>query len=80
MFGPVDSAEKEVHFGACAHDSEPGLHGRARLFGDLKLDGTASLPLYDSGPTANGPVEGDVPDPEPHQVAASQLAIDRQIE
>lgn len=55
-------------------DSLPGL------LGYLKLNGSAGLPLHDSGSGPHPPIEGYIVDPESDQVTGPQLAVEGQVE
>lgn len=50
------------------------------LFSNFELDGPARLPLDHGGAVANMPSHTYVVDSQPHEIAAAQLAIDREIE
>lgn len=60
--------------------SQVGIHGFPGLFGDLEPDRPANLSLLDRCPLDGIAVRRDVFDPEPHQIAGSELAVDCQIE
>jgi hypothetical protein len=50
------------------------------LFGDLELDRPAGLPLDHRGAVLDTPPDAYVAHPQPHEVAAPQLAINGEIE
>jgi hypothetical protein len=60
--------------------AKPIADRRPGLLGDLELDRPAGFLLNNSSAVANMPCDAYVVDPEPHKVAAAQLAIDREIE
>jgi hypothetical protein len=60
--------------------AKPIADCRPGLLGNLELDRPAGFLLNNSSAVANMPSFAYVVDPEPHKVAAAQLAIDREIE
>src|SRR3954452_18213404 len=74
------TAWKQVWPLAGAEGDHPLSDRAARLRRDLELHGTACLFLDDRRSVANPSAGTHVIDPQPHQVAASELAIDGQIE
>lgn len=75
-----DPAGKEILLGLEPRLDDPGRHSGAGGFGQLELDRALCLPLHDHGPGQDLVPVGDVPDPQIHQVAAPQLAVDGEIE
>jgi hypothetical protein len=49
------------------------------LFGDLELDRSAGLLLDDRHPILNPDPDADIADPKPQEVAAPELAVDREL-
>jgi hypothetical protein len=50
------------------------------LIGDLELHGPAGFSLHDAGPRPSSPAKRHVIDPQSDQVAAPELAVERQVE
>ncbi|MGA8403115.1 MAG: hypothetical protein WB697_24750 [Stellaceae bacterium] len=50
------------------------------MFGDLELDRPAGLPLDDRRPILHPAPDADITDPKPHEVAAPELIVDREVE
>ena len=59
---------------------EPLADSSTGLLGDLELHRPASLLLNDGRAIANSPASEYVIDPQPNEIAAPELAVDRQIE
>jgi hypothetical protein len=59
---------------------EPSEEAGASIIHQLKLNRPAGLLLNDGGSGPNFPIANDVANPDLHQVAATQLAIDCEIE
>jgi hypothetical protein len=65
---------------ASVEGGEPLADSNTGLLGNLELHRPASLLLNDSSAIANSPAGEHVIDPQPHEIAAPELAVDRQIE
>lgn len=76
----VCTARKGIIFQRAAAQFEPFEQAGASIVHQLKLDWPAGLLLYNCGPGPNFSIANDVTDPDLHQVAAAQLAIDGEIE
>jgi hypothetical protein len=78
--GMVNSARKSVVVGRAAATFEPSEQARSDIGCQLELHGLSGLPLDDdrSGPDV-GP-RYEITNLDFHQVAAAQLAVDRQVE
>jgi hypothetical protein len=75
----VPAGEREIGDRAAA-TFEPSTDAGAGRFKKLELNGSASLALDDNRTGADPAATDDVANPDFDQVAAAQLAIDRQIE
>lgn len=79
--GSVISAARECEILQRATPQfEPFEEARAGVVHQLKLDRPPGLLLNHGGSSSNFPIADDVADPDLHQVAAAQLAIDSEIE
>ena len=76
----VDPAWKDEVVGPQSGLLDPLLHGFARGRGDLELHWTLGLVLHDHGAGGHLVAVADVPDLQTHEMAASQLAVDSQVE
>lgn len=73
-------AAREKELAACwPAVGKPIADRRSGLLGDLKLDRPLGFLLNNSSAVANMSSDAKVVDPEPHKIAAAQLAIDREI-
>jgi hypothetical protein len=59
---------------------DPGRDRVPRLLGDLKLDRALGLLLHDHRPRHDPSALDDIVDPEAHQIAAAQLAVNGEVE
>jgi hypothetical protein len=59
---------------------DPGRDCVSRLLGDLKLDRALGLLLHDRRPRHDPSALDRIVDPETHQIAAAQLAVDGEVE
>ena len=75
----LPAREQEV-LGPQARLLDPPLHGLAGHAGDLELNRALRLVLHHDGPGRDLVPVTDVPDSQADQVAASQLAVDAQVE
>jgi hypothetical protein len=76
----VDPAREGEVVERAAPTLKPSKDARAGRFKKLELNGPASLTLDDDGPGADQPATDEIADPDLHDVAAAQFAVDRQIE
>jgi hypothetical protein len=76
----MKAAREQVLLGPKLGTGYPIADRRPGLLGDLELDRPTGFLLNNSSAVANMPSHAYVVDPEPHKVAAAQLAIDREIE
>jgi hypothetical protein len=74
------AAWEETSARASVQGDEPLADSSAGLLGDLELHRPASFLLNDSRAIPNSPADEHVIDPQPDEVAAPELAVDRQIE
>ena len=58
----------------------PGLDGFTRVFRDFELNGALRFALNDRHPLANGRADHQIAHADPNQIAAAQLAVDREVE
>src|SRR5215470_1202422 len=65
---------------ASVKGGEPLANGSTGLLGNLELHRPASLLLNDGRAIANSPASEHVIDPQPDEITAPELAVDRQIE
>lgn len=78
--GRGDSAWEQEVVGAEPRFRHPGADRVPRLFSDLELHRTLCLMLHDDRARANPTALDNVPNPERHQVAAAQFAVDPKVE
>jgi hypothetical protein len=76
----MNPAWEKILPGAELGVGHPVAHRGPRLLGNLELDGPACFLLDHSGAVPDMPSYADVVDPEPHQIASAQLAIEGEIE
>jgi hypothetical protein len=76
----VDPAREGEVVECAAPILKPSKDARAGRFKKLELNGSASLTLDDDGPGADPPATDEVADPDFDDVAATQLAVDREVE
>ncbi len=76
----VDPAREGEVVERAAPTLKPSKDACAGRFKKLELNGPASLTLDDDGPGADLPATDEIADPDLHDVAAAQFAVDRQIE
>jgi hypothetical protein len=60
--------------------AHPGFYGLSRLRGELELNGAAGLLLDDGGPFDGPTAVDDIGNLEADEIAASEFAVDRQVE
>jgi hypothetical protein len=63
-----------------AGDCQANQDRRSGLLSDLELDRPTGFPLNDSGAVSHLATDAHVVDAQPDEVAAAQLAVDREIE
>jgi hypothetical protein len=76
----ANAARKEVSAVSACSMCLPISDCGPRLFGDLELDRPAGLPLDDRHSVLHPAAEAHVANPEPHEVAALELTVDRKVE
>ena len=74
------TAREQILALASIERHEPLADSSTGLLGDLELHRPASLLLNDGRAIANSPASEYVIDPQPNEIAAPELAVDRQIE
>ena len=75
----IPSMEEIAALGSARY-REIGIYGLASLISDFERDRPPCFSLPDCHALDGVAVRGDVRHPQPHKIAAAQLAIDRQIE
>jgi len=78
-FGP-DAARKQILVGGQAALLDPVRDCRASLLRNLEWNWPAGLSLQHHGPAGHLAAVGHIHDPESDEIAASQLAVDGQVE
>ena len=76
----VDPARESEVVERAAPTFKPSKDARAGRFKKLELDGSASFTLDDDRAGANPAATDEVADPDLDDVAAAQLAVDREVE
>jgi hypothetical protein len=76
----IDAAGKGVIVDGAATPLKPRKQARACIVLQFKLDGPAGLLLYDDRASADLTATNQIADLDLHDIAAPQLAIDRQVE
>jgi hypothetical protein len=80
VISPIDTAWEDIVCQCSAPPFQPGKQARSCVCQQLELDGPTGLLLNDDCTCANLSANHQVTDFHPNHVAATQLAIDRQIE
>ena len=75
-----DPAGKEVPSAPASNVGKPCLDRGSGLLGDLKLHRTARLLLNDGRAVTDPAADADIGDFKPHQIAAPEFAVDREVE
>src|SRR5215472_15912151 len=75
-----ETARKQVSTTTSFEGSQPLADRAPGLFGDLEQHRPAGFLLDHRRPIADSPAGEYVVDPQPHEVATSELAVDGQIE
>src|SRR5215472_2351239 len=75
-----DPAGKEVPGVPVSNVRKPGLDRGSGLLGDLELHRTARLFLNDGRAVADPAADADIVDLQPHEIAAPEFAVDREVE
>jgi hypothetical protein len=76
----MESAWPEVVTAKHRRAFDPALHGFSCLFSDLELDGPLGLALHDRSTFFHMARHQDISHLEPHEITASELAVDGHIE
>src|SRR6516225_5720193 len=76
----VDAARKDVGASIWRTHDQPVLQRGSGLFRDLKLNRTAGLVLDDRRPLSHTAARSYVVDPKADEIAATQLAINGEVE
>jgi hypothetical protein len=76
----VRRAREQEPLGAKLRAGDPGGDRLAGLVGQLELHRLLGLVLEDDGAVRDGAAVGDIADTQRDQVAAAQLAVDREVE
>jgi hypothetical protein len=74
------TAREQISALASVEGGEPLADSSTRLLGNLELHRPASLLLNEGRAIANSPASEHIIDPESDEIAAPELAVDRQIE
>lgn len=80
MARSVDPAWEQEVFAAQVRLADPILDGRPRAGRDLELHRTMGLVLHDGRAIGDFVAVADVANAQCHQVAASQLAVESEVE
>ena len=76
----IDPARKHVVGQRAAPPFQPRKQAGARVLHQLELHRLARLRLDDDGTVANLAAQHEIADPDFHHVAATKLAVDRQVQ
>jgi hypothetical protein len=80
MRGASQAARKQIVLALERRASNPHQDRLAGRFGDFELDRPLSFLLHDDGAGGDAITVGNIPNPQLHQIAAAQFAVDRQVE
>lgn len=75
-----DPAGKEVPGAPASNVGKPRLDRSSGLLGDLELHRTACLLLNDGRAVTDPAADADIVDLQPHEIAAPEFAVDREVE
>src|SRR5262247_1247298 len=75
-----DPAGKEVPGVPASNVGKPRLDRGSGLLGDLELHRPARLLLNDGRAVADPTTDADIVDLQPHEIAAPEFAVDREVE
>src|SRR5215472_7821607 len=75
-----DPAGKEVSGVPVSNVGKPRLDRGSGLLGDLELQRTARLLLNDGCAVTDPTADADIVDLQPHEIAAPEFAVDREVE
>ena len=75
-----DPARREVPGAPASNVGKPSLDRGSGLLGDLELHRPARLLLNDGCAVTDPTADADILDLQPHEIAAPELAVDREVE
>ena len=75
-----DAAGKEVPGAPASNVGKPRLDRGSGLLSDLELHRTAGLLLNDGRAVTHPAADADIVDQQPHEIAAPEFAVDREVE
>jgi hypothetical protein len=80
MVSMVDPAREDIVNQRAATSLQPGQQARTRIGHQLELHRLTGLRLDDDRPSSDLPAQDDIADFDLHNIAAAELAVDRQVE